>query len=151
MNLVVICIDTLRYDYLACNRAQAVAGGVPVQTPNFDAFAAEAVVFDNAYAGSFPTIPHRTDVLTGQFGRPFHEWLPLGFDPGTLPAVLGDADYATYLVFDTPHLVNGAHGFDYPFHGWHFVRGNEVDQHIIDDSSQEPLGPCAAHYRPEVR
>ena len=130
MNFVVICIDTLRYDHLGCN------GNDWIHTPNLDAFAQEAVVFDNSYLGSFPTIPHRTDVFTGRFGEPLHPWLPLGFDAVTLPGVLGEAGWATYLTFDTPHLINGGHGFDYPFHGWHFERGNEVDQHIIDD-----LGP----------
>ena len=115
MNFVIICIDTLRYDYLACNDGYAVPNDIQVKTPNLDAFAREAVVFDNAYVGSFPTIPHRTDVFTGQFGRPLHPWLPLGFDAVTLPAVLGQAGWATYLAFDTPHLINGGHGFDYPW------------------------------------
>ena len=50
----------------------------------------------------------------------------------TLPALLG---WATYLVFDTPHLINGRHEFDYPFHGRHSERGNEVDQYVVDDLS----------------
>ncbi len=127
MNVIIVCIDTLRYDYLGCN------GNEWMHTPNFDAFARESVVFDNAYTGSYPTIPHRTDVLKGRFGEPLHFWLPLGFDRRTLPSVLGEAGWATHLTFDTPHLINGGHGFDYPFYGWHFERGNEVDQHIIDD------------------
>ena len=151
MNFVLICIDTLRYDYLACNRDYAIPNELNVKTPNLDAFAREAVVFDSAYAGSFPTIPHRTDVFTGQFGRPFHQWLPLGFDAVTLPAVLGDAGWATYLAFDTPHLINGGHGFDYAFHGWHFERGNEVDQHIIDDLGQDRPDRYAANYHEHVR
>jgi arylsulfatase A-like enzyme len=151
MNFVVICIDTLRYDFLACNSGTAIQNDLDVQTPNFDAFAREAVVFDNAYAGSFPTIPHRTDVFTGQFGRPFHQWLPLGFDAVALPKVLGDAGWATYLAFDTPHLINGGHGFDYAFHGWHFERGNEVDQHIIDDRGPDRPDRYSAHYRGHVR
>jgi arylsulfatase A-like enzyme len=134
MNLVFMCIDTLRYDHLGCN------GNAWIHTPNLDAFAREAIVFDNAYAGSWPTIPHRTDVFKGRFGQPLHPWLPLGFSPVTMPNLIGQAGYATYLVFDTPHLINGGHGFDYAFHGWHFERGNEVDQHIIDD-----LGPDRGH------
>jgi len=127
MNFVVMCFDTLRYDHLGCN------GNDWIQTPNFDAFAREAIVFDNMYGGSLPTIPHRTDSFTGRFGEPLHQWLPLGFDAVTLPALMGEAGWATYLVCDTPHLINGGHGFDYPFQGWHFERGNEVDQHIVDD------------------
>lgn len=145
MNLIIICIDTLRYDHLGCN------GNEWINTPNLDAFASEAVVYDNAYVGSFPTIPHRTDVLTGRFGQPLHPWLPLGFDALTLPRVLGDQGWATYLVFDTPHLINGGHGFDYPFHGWHFERGNEVDRHIIDDRGVDVNGPYSSRYSNRLR
>ena len=145
MNFIVICIDTLRYDHLGCN------GNDWIVTPNLDAFAREAVVVDNVYLGSFPTIPHRTDVFTGRFGEPLHPWLPLGFDDATLPAILGRAGWATYLVCDTPHLINGGHGFDYPFHGWHFERGNEVDQHIVDDLDPGLPAARAAHYAPFVR
>lgn len=145
MNFVFICIDTLRYDHLSCN------GNDWIKTPNLDAFASEAIVFDNAYAGSFPTIPHRTDAFTGRFGEPLHPWLPLGFDGVTLPAILGEAGWATYLVFDTPHLINGGHGFDYPFHGWHFERGNEVDQHVIDDFGLDRTDTYSAHYDERIR
>jgi arylsulfatase A-like enzyme len=145
MNFIFICIDTLRYDHLGCN------GNDWIKTPNLDAFAQEAVVFDNAYLGSFPTIPFRTDVFTGRFGEPLHPWLPLGFDRVTMPALFGQAGWATYLVFDTPHLINGGHGFDYPFHGWHFERGNEVDQHIIDDLGPDRPDTYAAHYNERLR
>ena len=145
MNFVFICIDTLRYDHLSCN------GNDWIKTPNLDAFASEAIVFDNAYAGSFPTIPHRTDVFTGRFGEPLHPWLPLGFEAVTLPAILGQAGWATYLVFDTPHLINGGHGFDYPFHGWHFERGNEVDQHVIDDLGPDRADTYSANYNEHIR
>jgi arylsulfatase A-like enzyme len=145
MNLIVVCIDTLRYDHLGCN------GNDWIHTPNLDAFSRQAAVFDHAYTGSFPTIPHRTDTFKGRFGEPLHPWLPLGFDPLTLPALLGQAGWATYLVFDTPHLINGGHGFDYPFHGWHFERGNEVDQHIIDDLGPDRPDMYAAQYNERVR
>ena len=130
MNFVYICIDTLRYDHLGCN------GNDWISTPNFDAFAQEAIVFDNSYAGSFPTIPHRTDTITGRFGRPLHPWQPLAFDAVTLPRILAEAGWATALIHDTPHLINGGHAFDFPFHAWHFERGNEVDRHFIDDRQE---------------
>ena len=100
MNFVFICIDTLRYDHLSCN------GNDWISTPNFEAFAREAVVFDNSYTGSFPTIPHRTDTITGRFGSPLHSWQPLAFDAVTFPRILGQAGWATVLIHDTPHLIN---------------------------------------------
>jgi arylsulfatase A-like enzyme len=145
VNFIVICIDTLRYDHLGCN------GNARIHTPNLDAFARQALVFDNAYLGSFPTIPHRTDVFKGRFGSPLHPWLPLGFEGQTLPAILGRAGWATYLVFDTPHLINGGHGFDYPFHGWHFVRGNEVDRHVVDDLDPGLPAKYVPHYGDRLR
>ncbi|MEW6356970.1 MAG: sulfatase [Planctomycetota bacterium] len=127
MNVILLVVDTFRYDHLGCN------GNGWIRTPNFDRFAAEATVFDNSYTGSYPTIPHRTDVISGQYGAPLHEWLPLRFDKIALPQVLAESGYATQLICDTPHLINGGHNFDYPFHAWHMVRGNEVDRHWIDD------------------
>jgi len=130
MNFIFICIDTLRYDHLSCH------GNDWINTPNFEAFAKEAMVFDNSYGGSFPTIPHRTDTITGRFGRPLHPWQPLAFDAVTLPRILGDAGWATALIHDTPHLINGGHAFDFPFYAWHFERGNEVDRHLLDDRGE---------------
>ena len=74
MNIVLLVIDTLRYDYIGAN------GNDWIRTPNLDALAAGSLVFDRAFAGSFPTIPHRTDVMTGRYGGPFHPWMPLRFD-----------------------------------------------------------------------
>lgn len=145
MNFVLICIDTLRYDYLSCH------GNDWIKTPNFQAFASESVVFDNAYVGSYATIPHRTDVMKGEFGKPLHPWLPLGFDDPRLPGVLGQAGWATALICDTPHLINGAHGFDHPFHAWHFERGSEVDRHIIDDYGPDRSDKYWPHYPRHVR
>ena len=142
MNFVLICVDTLRYDHLSCN------GNDWIKTPNLAALAEESVVFDNAYAGSLMTIPMRTDVIRGRFGTPFHPWWPLGFDWPTLPQVLGQAGWATMLVCDTPHLINGAHGFDWPFHAWHFERGSEVDRHIIDDADVIRSPKYWPHYTP---
>ena len=140
MNFVLICIDTLRYDHLSCH------GNDWIRTPCLDAFARESMVFDNAYAGSLMTIPMRTDVIRGRSGRPFHPWWPLGFDWPTLPRVLADGGWATMLVCDTPHLINGGHGFDWPFHAWHFERGSEVDRHIIDSAGIARRPRHWAHY-----
>ncbi|MBT3374183.1 MAG: sulfatase [Lentisphaerae bacterium] len=143
MNIIVLVIDTLRYDAIGANSPH------PVQTPNLDRLVGMSRSFDRAFAGSYPTIPHRTDALTGRYGAPFHPWKPLDIEQPTIPWRLGDHGYCTQLIHDTPHLVNGAHGFDYPFHGWTFVRGAEVDRswvgtdfHLFDHWAFDPLfGP----------
>jgi arylsulfatase A-like enzyme len=132
MNLVVIVLDTYRYDYIAAN------GNAGVHTPNLDRLIARGWAFDHSYAASYPTIPHRTDALTGRTGAPFHPWKPLDCDVLTLPRALAEHGYCTQLIHDTPHLVNGGHSFDYPFHAWTPVRGAEVDRPWITDSPAVP-------------
>ena len=131
MNVVVIVVDTLRYDHVAFHGANDV-----VQTPNMDRLAEGAWVFDNSYTASYPTIPHRTDAITGKYGAPFFPWRPLRHDHVTLPWNLSEAGYCTQLIHDTPHLVNGGHNFDWPFHGWTQERGAEVDRPWVDDSQE---------------
>jgi len=130
MNICLMIIDTLRYDYIGAH------GNTWMKTPNMDRLAAESYVFDNSFLGSFPTIPHRTDVLTGEYGSPFHIWTPLRHDRVAFPPVLAEGGYGTQLIHDTPHLVNGGHNFDWPFHAWTPVRGAEVDRPWIDDSHE---------------
>ena len=132
MNVVLIIIDTLRYDHIGAN------GSGLARTPNLDRLAAESWCFDRAFAASYPTIPHRTDVMTGRYGGPFHPWKPLRHDALTLPRFLSEAGYATQLIHDTPHLVNGGHNFDWPFHAWTQVRGAEVDRPWLTDRVEWP-------------
>ncbi|MCZ6633098.1 MAG: sulfatase [bacterium] len=136
MNIILILIDTLRYDYVGANDNDWI------ETPNLDRLAAQSWCFDRAFSASFPTIPYRTDVMTGRYGSPFHVWKPLPFDARTLPWTLAEAGYATQLIHDTPHLVNGGHAFDYPFHTWTFIRGAEVDRSWINDEAKWPNNWC---------
>ena len=140
MNIIVIVIDTLRYDYVSAN------GNDWIHTPNMDKLATKSWVFNHCYSASYPTIPHRTDAITGRYGSPFHPWKPLDFNVPTLPRALAEAGYCTQLIHDTPHLVNGGHNFDWPFHAWTFIRGAEVDRPWIDslpvlpeDHPRDPL------------
>ena len=132
MNVILVIIDTLRYDHVAVN------GNKRIRTPNIDRLAKRSWVFDRSFTGSFPTIPHRTDVMTGLSGSPFHPWLPLRHDAVTFPRLLAENGCATQLIHDTPHLVNGGHNFDWPFHAWTFVRGAEVDRPWITDRLEYP-------------
>ena len=132
VNIVNIVIDTLRYDYVGAN------GNDVIQTPNLDRLVAKSWNFHRAFTGSYPTIPNRTDIITGRYGAPFHRWKPLDCDKATVPQALAELGYCTQLIHDTPHLVNGGHSFDYPFHAWTPVRGAEVDRAWITDS-WEPM------------
>mgnify|MGYP006283870115 CR=1 FL=1 len=132
MNIIFIVIDTLRYDYIGAN------GNEWIETPNLDRLAAQSWNFTNSFTSSYPTIPHRTDVITGAYGNPFHMWRPLPYDVPTLPEALARLGYGTQLIHDTPHLVNGGHNFDFPFHAWTVVRGGEVDRSTLTDRLHVP-------------
>ncbi len=132
LNFLIIVIDTLRYDHIRAH------GNRRIRTPNLDRLIGQSWDFHNSYCASFPTIPHRTDVITGRTGSPFHRWQPLPWHVPTLPRALAEAGYATQLIHDTPHLVNGGHNFDWPFHAWTQIRGAEVDRPWIDTKLQWP-------------
>ncbi|MDE2840299.1 MAG: sulfatase-like hydrolase/transferase [Chloroflexota bacterium] len=72
MNVILIVSDTFRYDHIGANSS------LGIRTPHLDAFAAQSVSFDNAYVGSFPTIPHRTDLLAGHYVYHTRGWGPVG-------------------------------------------------------------------------
>jgi arylsulfatase A-like enzyme len=62
MRILYVDIDTLRPDHLGCY-------GYHRQTsPNIDAFAKTAAVFENVHASDVPCLPSRTALLTGRFG-----------------------------------------------------------------------------------
>lgn len=101
LNVLLISIDTLRADHLG------VYGYRRATSPHIDAFAREAVTFDQAYTfwpktrGSFVALlTGRRDSQTG-YGKT-HQVL-LDFNP-TLASVLKDAGYRTAAVIDNANL-----------------------------------------------
>ena len=79
MNVICIMLDSFRQDHVSFyNGDDPVFENVPAcQTPVLDAFARECIVFDNAYPEALPTIPARTQLLTGQRTLPYRPWQPL--------------------------------------------------------------------------
>lgn len=136
MNFIILMCDTLRYDHLGCTSSGSI------HTPALDRFAAEAVSFTQCRVGSYATIPARLEFFTGTVGQPFQPWRPLPWDTVTLPEILREHGYVTMLINDTPHLINHGYGFDRPFHGWHMVRGHEVDRWQTGPAGEVAL-PCA--------
>lgn len=107
MNLIVICIDTLRWDYLGCYSRESA-----IRTPLIDAYASHATRFDAAFCGSFPTVPMRVDAYTGDVNWPRYGWKGPDADQRTLPQVLREHGYYTALVLDTWNNVSaGLHEY----------------------------------------
>ncbi len=119
MNVILIVSDTFRYDHVGAN------GNPWIKTPELDKFAQEAVCFDRLHSASFPTIPQRTDLMTGRYAFPYRSWGPLQAEDTVLAEVLSEAGFATQLIADTVHLLKN--NFYKGFTGWYFSRGQEGD------------------------
>lgn len=125
MNVIVIALDTWRWDHAGYN------GNAAVRTPSIDAFAQRATIFDRAYVTSFPTVPMRTDCFTGNTNFPRYGWKKLGPEEILLTEVLREAGYYTGLVLDTLNMVPT----DFP-RGFH-------DVHKIDKPPSNTTDPAS--------
>ena len=81
MKVIYMMADTFRRDHVGAY------GNAWIRTPNLDRLAARSAVFDNAYIGSFPTVPNRRDTLLGRgdLGLPFNRWKGFERSEVTLP------------------------------------------------------------------
>ena len=124
-NIVLLITDTFRFDNLG-DRAPR-----PVRTPALDRFLADrATEVTGFYTGSFPTIPHRTDVATGVLGWPHYGWQAIDLSsPNHVASLLREQGYVTQLICDCPHLFNARfqHAFDAAFQH----RGQEGDKALL--------------------
>ena len=134
-NVILIISDSLRRDALSCY------GSRWVQTPHLGRFAQQAVVFDNAYHSSFPTVPLRNDVLTGRHTFTYKQWSPIDPDAVTLQETLGKEVILTSLVADTPHPFVPGYNYQRGFEAWQVVRGQESDP--FRSAPREVKLPCA--------
>ncbi len=120
-NIVVIVADTFRRDHLGAY------GNPYINTPNLDAFASSSVTFDRHTISSFPTMPARADMLTGNFSYTFMGWEPLWDSLHTLPGLLSRAGYLTMGIVDTPYFIRNRFGYDRGFDDFIWVRGQGDD------------------------
>lgn len=120
MNFLVILADTVRRDQLDCY-------GGSVGTPALSQLASQSVVFENAYSGSFPTLPCRAELFTGRIVFPYLDWGPLPTDHPVLSEVLGEAHYNTALFSDNLPMSRPGHGYARGFHTREWIRGQYYD------------------------
>ncbi len=129
MNTIVIVCDTLRMDDLAFFGQNDI-----IQTPNFDALAADSATFSNYYVEGMPTVPCRTAYFTGRYTLPFRPWQPLEASDVPIAEVLWDKGYASALITDTYHLHKPGMGFGRGFDHVEWIRGREDDPYIAPES-----------------
>ena len=130
MKAILIVADTLRRDHLG------TYGNTWVHTPNLDALAAEASVFEQHHIGSFPTVPNRRDMLLGlgDKGHPFNRWRGIDGDEVTLAERLrGDKDIPCMMVTDVANTVSDGRNMYKGFSAWAWNRGQEGDPHWLDE------------------
>lgn len=129
MNLIVICLDSLRQDHVSFYHQgkPAFSGVAACKTPNIDAFAQECVAFENAYPSNLPTIPIRTELMLGQHLLPSRRWQPLQPTDLPLAELLQREGYTNGLISDVYHYRAPGMNFHRGFHAYRWVRGQEYD------------------------
>ena len=130
-NLILVVVDSLRQDHVSFyNKGKPVFEGVkPCSTPNIDKFAKRSIVFTNMYPSGLPTIPVRTELLTGNLTLPHRPWQPLLQYPLdiTLAEILRGKGFTNALITDTYHLFKPNMNFHRGFHTFRWIRGQEYD------------------------
>jgi arylsulfatase len=125
LNFLVVSFDALRADALGLY-------GYPRNTsPELDAFAAKALVFDSAYS-SAPTTPTSfASAFTGQY--PYRVFLGWNLIPSvTLAGLMQDAGFHTFGIFNNTQLVAERH-FNQGF--VEYSAGNWPDEQVLQEAS----------------
>lgn len=147
MKVIYLMADTFRRDHLGAY------GNDWIHTPYLDRLAEESVLFENAYIGSFPTVPNRRDTLLGQGdqGLPFNRWKALEPDEVTFPLRLAEKKIPSQLITDTQNNVTKTINLYRDYTAWTLNRGQEGDPHWLDDGVplEFPVPPELIRYRAE--
>ena len=124
-NVVLLITDTFRFDNLFDYAKR------PVHTPQLDTFCdIRATSVTNFHTASFPTIPNRTDIVTGITGWPHYGWQPIDQSSRNhIAKTLRRQGYATQLICDCPHLFNSR--FQFGFDAAYQHRGQDGDKHLL--------------------
>jgi len=139
-NVILVISDTFRHDLLFGKFE--VKDGVKARTPNLDKLARSSTVFTKAYHASFPTVPHRHDLMAGKYTFTYSDWEPLPRGELVVQEILQKAGYTTMMIADTPHILKDGFHYDRGFNGWVWIRGQENDRYRTDPVEvQLPCSP----------
>ncbi len=142
MNIIHIISDTFRRDNLE------VYGGKGY-SPALNTFAEKCVVFDKAYVSSYPTVPIRGDLVTGELGICRRGWEPLRRDVPVIANDLTKAGVVSMMIADTPHHLNNGFFYNRGFTGWKWIRGQESD--LLETQPYDFGTEIALRYREHTR
>jgi len=128
-NVLLIVLDTLRQSNLS------LYGHHRPTTPRLEEFAAEAEVFDNAFAVAPWTPPNHASIFTGLFPRQHRSTaeskvLPRG--AVTLAEIFSDGGYETAAFVNNPQLASGL-GFDQGFRRYYDLWRKRVRHSFLPD------------------
>jgi arylsulfatase A-like enzyme len=126
MNVILILCDTFRRDHVG------LYGHGRAQTPCIDRLAAQSVVFDQALAASYPTLPCRAELFTGRLIYSYLSWGPLPGDEQVLAELLEQAGYNTALVTDNPQYFRPDYHYDRGFSTRIRLRGQINDAYVTE-------------------
>jgi len=132
MKILLILSDSFRFDHIGAFGLQQV------DTPELDALLADSVSFERCYAGSFPTVPQRYDMLTGKLGFPFRGWERLTEKDITVAEILLDNGYITQLITDSNEILRHEQNYNRGYLGHHLERGQERDVYFTKMNQELP-------------
>lgn len=134
MNIILVLVDSLNKEALRVYNPHTRC-----RTPNIEAFAARARVFDNHFISSLPCMPARREIFAGRKEFLWRPWGPLEvFDP-RLPAIVREAGYHTGMVTDHYHYwEETANGYIESFSSLELIRGHETDYWKLPETGAVP-------------
>lgn len=153
MNLIFIMLDSFRQDHVSFyNEGKPVFEDVPpCKTPNLDRFINESIVFYNVYPEGLPTIPVRTELMTGHQTLPYRPWQPLTREDITIAEILREEGYICGLISDTYHYRAPGMNFHRGFHSYRWIRGQEYDPYTSWRPRRDVDRYINSNYTPEWR
>jgi arylsulfatase A-like enzyme len=122
-DIIVIVSDSLRQDHVSYYAGEAS----PVKTTHIDALLRDSIAFDNMYPEGLPTIPVRTEWVTGNGTLAGRSWRPLADTDVTCAEILRREGYITAFITDVYHYFKPNQNFHRGYHEWQWVRGQEYD------------------------
>ncbi len=129
LNIIIICLDTLRADHLSCY------GYKEVETPVIDSFANKGVLFEKAYSHETYTLPSHASLFTSLLPwthqiNDIEKAVPRSQFPLTLAECYQKEGYET-VAFTGGGLVAGEYGFSKGFESY------EQDEYRVPPHSFE--------------